>query len=111
MNFFEQIGNNILQILKEKNINQTELAEKIGVSKQVLGKIVKGQKAINAFELRNIAEALNITVDDLLAEKKEVDEKPLLMFMGEIKKNTKKDMEFLTKVISEIISIEEALNE
>lgn len=49
MNFFEQIGNNILQILKEKNINQTELAEKIGVSKQVLGKIVKGQKAINAF--------------------------------------------------------------
>lgn len=70
MNFFEQIGNNILQILKEKNINQTELAEK-----------------------------------------KEVDEKPVLMFMGEIKKNTKKDMEFLTKVISEIISIEEALNE
>ena len=54
---------------------------------------------------------MNITIDDLLAEKKEINEKPILMFMGEIKENTKKDMEFLTKVISEIISIEEALNE
>ena len=41
-----------LEVLTEKNMSQTELAEKIGVSKQVMGKIVKGQKSINALEIK-----------------------------------------------------------
>lgn len=111
MNFFETVGNNILEVLIEKNISQTELAEKIGVSKQVLGKIVKGQKAINALEIKKISEALSVAMERLLEEKEEVYEEPVLMFMGKVKQENKKDINFLSSVIGEIIAMEEALNE
>lgn len=111
MNFFETVGNNILEVLIEKNISQTELAEKIGVSKQVMGKIVKGQKAINALEIKKISEALSIPMERLLEEKHELVEEPVLMFMGKVKQKNKEDLNFLNLVIGEIIVMEEALNE
>lgn len=111
MDFFECVGRNILEVLSEKNITQTELAEKIGVSKQVMGKIVKGQKSINALEIKKIAEALNITMERLLEEKDNLVEEPVLMFMGKVNDDTKKDIEFLSLVISEIITMEEVLND
>lgn len=111
MNFFECVGRNILEVLSEKNMNQTELAEKIGVSKQVMGKIVKGQKSINALEIKRISEALNIAMERLLEEKESFAEEPVLMFMGKVKDDTKKDIEFLRLVIDEIITMEEALND
>lgn len=111
MDFFECVGRNVLEVLSEKNITQTELAEKIGVSKQVMGKIVKGQKSINALEIKKIAEALNITTERLLEEKDDLVEEPVLLFMGKVKEDTKKDIEFLSLVISKIITMEEALND
>lgn len=109
MNFFETVGKNILEVLLEKNISQTELAEKIGVSKQVMGKIVKGQKAINALEIKKISEALEINMERLLEEKEDLVEEPVLMFMGKVKEQSKEDIKFLSSVIGEIISMEEAL--
>lgn len=109
MNFFETVGKNILEVLLEKNISQTELAEKIGVSKQVMGKIVKGQKAINALEIKKISEALEINMERLLEEKEDLVEEPVLMFMGKVKEQSKEDIKFLSSVIEEIISMEEAL--
>lgn len=111
MNFFETVGKNILEVLLEKNINQTELAEKIGVSKQVMGKIVKGQKAINALEIKKISEALEINMERLLEEKEDLVEEPVLMFMGKVKEQSKEDIKFLSSVIGEIISMEEALDD
>ena len=111
MNFFEWVGRNILEVLTEKNMSQTELAEKIGVSKQVMGKIVKGQKSINALEIKKISDALSITMDRLLEEKEKLQEEPVLMFMGNIKEDNKKDIKFLSSLISELIAMEEALND
>ncbi len=110
MNFFENIGLNILDVLVEKNMNQRELADKIGVSKQVIGKIIKGQKSINALEIKKISSVLNVSMDRLL-EEKEKKEEPALMFMANIKEENKKDIEFLNLVISELILMEEALDE
>lgn len=111
MSFFECVGRNILEVLSENTMSQTELAEKIGVSKQVMGKIVKGQKSINALEIKKISEALKVTMERLLEEKFEIDEEPVLMFMGNVKEENKKDIKFLSTVISEIIAMEEALND
>lgn len=111
MSFFECVGKNILEVLTENNMSQTELAEKIGVSKQVMGKIVKGQKSINALEIKKISEALCITMERLLEEKKELEEEPILMFMGKVKEDNKKDIKFLSVVIGELIAMEEALND
>jgi len=105
------VGKNILEVLCEKDMSQTELAEKIGVSKQVMGKIVKGQKSINALEIKKISEALKVTMERLLEEKADTVEEPVLMFMGNVKEESKKDIQFLSTVIREIISMEEALNE
>ena len=80
-------------------MSQTELAEKIGVSKQVMGKIVKGQKSINALEIKKISEALKVTIERLLEEKADADEEPVLMFMGNVKEESKKDIQFLSTVI------------
>ena len=111
MNFFEWVGRNILEVLTEKNMSQTELAEKIGVSKQVMGEIVKSQKSINALVIKKISDALSITMDRLLEEKEKLQEEPVLMFMGNIKEDNKKDIKFLSSVISELIAMEEALND
>lgn len=111
MSFFECVGRNILEVLCENDMSQTELAEKIGVSKQVMGKIVKGQKSINALEIKKISEVLKVTMERLLEEKANDDEEPVLMFMGNVKEESKKDIQFLSTVIREIISMEEALNE
>lgn len=110
MNFFECVGSNILEVLSKNNMSQTELAEKIGVSKQVMGKIVKGQKSINALEIKKISDALKITMERLLEEKPDVDKEPVLMFMGNVKEGNNKHIKFLSTVISEIINMEEALN-
>ena len=44
---FKQVGNNIQNILTAQGKTQQFLAEKLGVSKQVMNKIVSGTKAIN----------------------------------------------------------------
>lgn len=111
MNFFETVGSNIAEILEEKNMTQKQLADDIGISKQVMTKIVKGQKAINALEIKKIAEVLNVTVDKLVAEKEAEVKEPVLMFMGNVNDNNKEQFKFLNSVIGEIIRMEEVLDE
>lgn len=110
MNFFEIVGNNIIKILTSTNMSQTSLAEKVGVSKQVMQKIIKGKKAINVLELKQIAEALKVNMEDLTIEQTvQNDPSSLVMFMGEFK--NPKDYKFLNSIIEEIIDMEEDLNE
>ena len=113
MNFFEKVGLNILDILVDKDINQRELADAIGVSKQVMTKIIKGQKAINAFEITKIGTALSVSIEDLIRDRDvPMDFQPVLMFMGEIKKQeTKEKLLFLNDVINDLISLEEWSND
>ena len=49
----ELIANNIQAELKKENKKQVDLAERIGVSKQTMSKIMNGARAINAIELHN----------------------------------------------------------
>ena len=39
-NIFQQVGNNIQDVLREKNKTQQYLANKLNISKQVMSKIV-----------------------------------------------------------------------
>ena len=59
------IANNILMRLKEQNKKQVDLADGIGISKQIISKMLNGSRAINAIELRKIAEYLGVTMDTL----------------------------------------------
>ena len=59
------------KLIEQLQLSQTDLAELIGVSKQVVNKIVQGKKAINALELAGIATVLKCTVDDRKFQKKQ----------------------------------------
>lgn len=47
-------------------MSQQEFADRIGVLKQVMSKIVKGEKATNIQEIEKIANVMNISVDELI---------------------------------------------
>jgi len=63
----------VLERMKELAINQTELAEKLGVTRQQVSKIVKGQENFTFETIEKLEKALGITlmVIDMGEEKKE----------------------------------------
>lgn len=60
-----QIGRKIGALLSLKGKDNTWLAEKIGVTQTRIGRIVKGSSAATAAELIQIADALEVTADNL----------------------------------------------
>lgn len=55
----------ILELCKEQGINQTELAEKIGLSRVGLSKAINGNPTVET--LSKIANALKVDITDLFA--------------------------------------------
>lgn len=65
---FAKVGAQIQLHRKEKNLSQEQLAKQIGVSKGHLGHVEAGSKNPSAEMLINIAAALEVSVDTLLAD-------------------------------------------
>lgn len=74
--FLIQVGNNIRQIRKEKDMNLTELGYKCGIEKSNLIPIEKGRINVTLLTLRRIADALDVEVKDFL-DGNEPSDKPL----------------------------------
>lgn len=105
---FRQVGNNIQSILSVQGKTQQFLAEQLGISKQVMSKIITGAKAINVAEISKIANVLNVSVDSLLETS--VIQEPVhnFSFKGQVKSaSTKQKIEILQKIIDEILWLEE----
>ena len=110
MNFFENIGKNIQIELDRLDWSKSLLAEKIGVSRQVLQKIINGNKAINAYEISQIANVLGTTADALINSKCiEMTVKPQYQFMGHFSKEA--NFDFIKSIIREYMDMEEDLSE
>lgn len=52
----------INDVIKEKRLSQKEIAEKLGVSKQVMSNLLSGKTEISVNLLFKIAEAINVSV-------------------------------------------------
>lgn len=63
------VGSNIKELLKLKNITQTELAKKLGIHKQSLTVWLNGNKNPKIETIAKIAEILNVPIIDLLESK------------------------------------------
>ncbi|MBS3902639.1 MAG: helix-turn-helix transcriptional regulator [Dethiobacter sp.] len=103
---FEQIGDKIQLYLEENKMSQTELAEKFGVSKQVMSKIVHGKKAINVIEVSKLASIMNVSFDYLMKYEEHQIINPVFVMMGSVSKpNTKDDLRFLDHVMDEMVEL------
>lgn len=82
------IINNILDVMKEKNRKQVDLATEIGVSRQIMSRMLNGGRVINAVELTSIAKALCVSTERLvnLPERKE-ETNAIRAFMGSVNTN------------------------
>ena len=98
------IANNILMHLKEQNKKQVDLADGIGISKQIVSKMLNGSRAINAIELRRIAEYLGVTMDTL-AKLPEVPQKNNIIhaFMGRVTSEGGKNALAIADKLSDMI--------
>ena len=98
------IANNILMRLKEQHKKQVDLADGIGISKQTVSKMLNGSRAINAIELRRIAEYLGVTMDTL-AKLPEVPQENNIIhaFMGRVTSEGGKNALAIADKLSDII--------
>ena len=109
---FAQVGANIQKQIDIKGFTQQSLADALGISKQVMNKIIKGSKAINVNELAKIAAIIGTTTDELLTVSGEPVSVDSLSFMGSITdENTLEKVNLLRSAIDEIHMLEEILHE
>lgn len=62
------IGENIRRIRTERHMTQLALAEKSGVTVQMINQIEWGTKGLSVQTLMRIAKALSCSTDEILAE-------------------------------------------
>lgn len=110
---FTQVGKNISMLMAQRGMTQQNLADRLGISKQVMSKIIRGNKAINVTELSQIAAILATTTDSLLTVKSNtIVSEPGCTFMGMIKDDeARSKVELLRNAIDQIYLLEELLNE
>lgn len=110
---FSEIGTRIDDFLKASGMNQVELAKLIGVSQEVMEKIIHGKKAVNLAEIGRIADVLNISVDNLIPQEKAMEtSEPISLMMASIEKaNTADELRFLDHVMDEMIALDELLKQ
>jgi transcriptional regulator with XRE-family HTH domain len=66
LTFYEMVGQRIIERLNELSWTQQNLADKLKISKQVMSKILNGEKKTTILEIRNIADVLSVSADKLL---------------------------------------------
>lgn len=60
------IANNIMDQMRQRNTKQIELAKAIGVTKQVMSKMLNDSGLISIVELHRIADYFHVQVSDLM---------------------------------------------
>lgn len=84
------IGKKIVSIRKEKGLTQKELANKMGVSQQMINQYEKSDN-LNLNTIRKIAQALDIDYLELLEKKLKKQIKNICFEKGDLVVNIKKD--------------------
>lgn len=107
-NIFKNIGANIQKYLSESGKTEKILTEKLNISEESVQSIIAGKKILNIEELTGIGEILNVSIEDLLEENKEIRHSHKFSYMGKIKSDkTKEKIAIVEKIIDEIIFLEE----
>lgn len=88
----EIISNNIMNIMKQNGKKQIDLADYLGVSKQVISKMLTGGRMINAIELQKISEFLCTSMENLVKPPAAaVETNAVKAFMGKVESQEARD--------------------
>ena len=80
------ISSNVLTLLKQNGKKQNDLAEALGISKQVMSNMLSGSRMINAIELHQIADYFHVSMESLMKSPVDVQNvNAVHAFMGEVK--------------------------
>jgi len=64
--FFRELGERIAQLRKQRGMTQAQLADQLGIAQQTLGHYEVARARIAADLLPKLAEALDVSLDELL---------------------------------------------
>ena len=104
VNMNEVISSNIVNIMKQNNKKQINLAEYLGVSKQTISKMLNGSRMINAVELQKIAEFLGVSMEKLVEISQMTSEiNTVKAFMGRVESQEAKDGLAIADEIADLI--------
>jgi transcriptional regulator with XRE-family HTH domain len=66
----DELARRISAVRTSRGLNMTELADKMGVHPSTVSKIEAGTRGVSAYELADLAQALNVDVKELLVPPK-----------------------------------------
>ena len=79
------VANNIMDQMKKHHTKKIELANAIGVTKQIMSKMLNGSRLISIAELRKIADYYHVQTDELMKESSvSYDTNVVRAFMGKV---------------------------
>lgn len=85
MDMNQIVGKRVSDFLEDKGWTQVKLANKMGVSRQIMNNIIQGKKNITVAEVKSIAEVLQVDVEDLTKTfTKGKEPETITAFMGEV---------------------------
>lgn len=70
----QPVSTGLLTIISKKGLKQVHVAEKAGCTSQELCDMLNGRRLIKACDIPKLANALDVKVDDLFKEEREVEE-------------------------------------
>lgn len=98
------VANNIADQMKKHNTKQIDLANAIGVKKQVMSKMLNGSRMINIEELRRIANYFQVSTDDLMQNPVTAyDGNVVMAFMGKVNTDAAKEALHTVDTLADMI--------
>lgn len=95
----------IVDLREKANMNQVELAKKMGFDKSTMSKIENGTRKVSSDELRKLSKIFNVSADYLLGNENESSEKTAdladkeTIFTYEGKEIPPEDLEYMKRIL------------
>jgi transcriptional regulator with XRE-family HTH domain len=99
------LGDKITMLRKQKNLSQGDLADKISVSRDAIGKYERGDIMPTADKAKKMADVLGVSLDFLMndAAKEDAVDKDMLQRMQEVQKLPESEKDKITSIIDAFI--------
>jgi transcriptional regulator with XRE-family HTH domain len=104
--FTMTLGDKITMLRKQKNLSQGELADKVGISRDAIGKYERGDIMPTADKAKKMADLLGVSLDFLMsdaAKEEAVVEKDMLYRMQEVQKLPDNEKDKIISIIDAFI--------